>query len=532
METLVLINSKIYTFDPQKPIAERLVIQKDKIIGACTASEIPLDSFPNTKVIDLHGMTVMPGFTDSHIHLLQYGLSLRRVNCETPTKAECIQRVLDRVEKTANEKWILGHGWNHNVWPEGMPDKRDLDRISSENPVYLTHKSLHSAWLNSAALNASGIIRDSSDPEDGLIGRYPDGEPNGILYESAMQLAEKAIPMPDAADKEAALKTAQNELIQLGITTLHDFDGWDCYDSLSKMETEGSLKLRITKNIPFINLDQVIEADIKSGSGSELIKFGWLKLFADGALGPQTAAMIEPYEGSDSTGMLFLDSEDIIEIGQKAMTAGISLAVHAIGDKSNREVLNGYAQLNKDHYFQKTALKPRIEHVQLIKPEDISKFVQNGITASMQPIHAVSDRDMADRYWGKRNSHSYAWNSLLTSGAQLIFGSDAPVDSPNPFWGLFAAISRSSSGNGAPRTSWTPSQKITLNQTLKAYIVTPHLTAHPNELGGRLQPGYPADLVVLPKEIFKISEKEIASLLPSGTMINGQWVFGSSFEIQ
>jgi predicted amidohydrolase YtcJ len=532
METLVLTNSKTYTFDPFKPTAERLVIQDGKITAVGTASDLPLDSFPSANVVDLHGMTVLPGYTDSHIHLMQYGLALRRVNCETPTKADCIQRVQDRVKKTPEGKWIIGHGWNQNIWVDIPPDKKDLDRISPQNPVYLTHKSLHCAWVNTSALNSAGISKETPDPKDGLIGRLSDGEPNGIIYESAMNLVEKIIPKPDAIEMDTALKAAQAELNLFGITSVHDFDDWDCYESLNKMESEGTLKLRVTKNIPFVNLDQAIKTGIKSGSGSELLRFGWLKLFADGALGPQTAAMLEPYEGSNSTGMLFLDCEDIIETGQKAMSAGISLAVHAIGDRANREVLNGYAQLFKDQYFLKAALRPRIEHVQLISPEDVLKFSQLGITASMQPIHAVSDRDMADRYWGKRCSYSYAWNSLMNSGAQLIFGSDAPVDSPNPFWGIFSAISRSSLGNEAPRKAWTPEQRITLNKALFAYIIQPLLSAQPGYKSIGLQSGHSADLVVLPKDIFVLSGEEIAAMKPAATMINGEWVYNSSFEIQ
>ncbi|MDP2988992.1 MAG: amidohydrolase, partial [Kiritimatiellota bacterium] len=354
----------------------------------------------------------------------------------------------------------------HNIWPEGTPDKKDLNSFSPENPVYLTHKSLHSAWSNSAALNAAGITRNTPDLKGGVIGRSPEGEPDGILYEAAMRLVENAIPKPDAEERKAALNAAQIELHRFGITSVHDFDGWDCYESLVNMETESELKLRVVKNIPFPNLGQAIEAGIISGGGSEMLSFGWLKLFADGALGPQTAAMLAPYEGSNSTGMLLLDNEDIIETGHKAMSAGISLAVHAIGDRANREALNGYAQLFENNLFRKSALKPRIEHVQLITPEDTPRLARLGITASMQPVHAVSDRDMADRYWGNRCGSAYAWNSVLQTGAKLIFGSDAPVESPNPFWGLFASISRSSLGNEAPRTPWTPHQRISLNDAL------------------------------------------------------------------
>ena len=216
----------------------------------------------------------------------------------------------------------MGHGWNHNIWTDGSPEKQQLDHFSPNNPIYLTHKSLHSGWANSAALKAAGISKNSSDPQGGLIGRYADGEPNGLVYEGAMRLVENAIPKPDESEREAALIAAQTELQRFGISGVHDFDNWDCYETLARMEKEGNLKLRVVKNIPFPNLEQAIEAGIKSGNGSEMLSFGWLKLFADGALGPQTAAILSPYSGSDSKGMLLLDSEMLIEIGQKAMPRG------------------------------------------------------------------------------------------------------------------------------------------------------------------------------------------------------------------
>lgn len=532
MDTLALINARFHTFNSAFPIAEILVIRGGKIIAAGSAQEILPDSLPGAKIIDLGGMTVLPAFTDSHIHLLEFGLSLRRVHCETATKRECIDRVRERVEQTHEGKWVLGHGWNHNIWPDGSPDKLDLDRFSPNNPVYLTHKSLHSAWVNSAALNAAGIFRNTPDPHGGLIGRFPDGEPNGQVFEGAMRLVEKTIPKPDEVEREAALIAAQAQLHHFGISSVHDFDSWDCYETLTKMETEGKLSLRVTKNIPFPNLNQAIDAGIKSGGGSELLSFGWLKLFADGALGPQTAAMLAPYEGLNTSGMLLLDSEEIIETGQKAMSAGISLAVHAIGDRANREVLNAYTQLFENHFFAETALKPRIEHVQLIAPEDLFRLARLGVTASMQPIHAVSDRDMADRYWGSRSSDAYAWNSVLQTGANLIFGSDAPVESPNPFWGLFAAVSRSSLGDEPSRSVWTPHQRINLNDALNAYIIQPHLVARPGQKTGLLQKSYSADLVVLPQDLFTTSQNEIASIKPTATMVNGKWVFMPSLGIQ
>ena len=278
MDTLVLTNARFYTFNPDQPIAERLVIQSRKIIAVGRAVEISLDSFPNAETFDLQGMTVLPAFTDSHIHLLEYGLSLRRVACETATKQDCLQKVRERVEKTPEGKWILGHGWNHNIWTDGLPENLQLDTFSPNNPIYLTHKSLHSGWANSAALKAAGISRNSPDPQDGFIGRNEDGEPNGLVYEGAMRLVESAIPKADESERKAALKAAQTELQRFGISGVHDFDNWDCYETLANMEKEGDLKLRVVKNIPFPNLDQAIETGIKSGKGSELLSFGWLEI--------------------------------------------------------------------------------------------------------------------------------------------------------------------------------------------------------------------------------------------------------------
>ena len=221
------------------------------------------------------GMTVLPAFTDSHIHMLEYGLSLRRVPCETATMQECLSRVRERVEKTPEGKWVLGHGWNHNIWADGLPEKLLLDRFSPNNPIYLTHKSLHSGWANTAALKAAGITRNSSDPQGGFIGRDKDGEPNGLVYEGAMRLVENAIPKPDEKERETALIAAQTELLQFGITCVHDFDNWDCYETLARMEKKGDLKLRVIKNIPFPNLDLAIEAGIKSGKRQRTAEF-WL----------------------------------------------------------------------------------------------------------------------------------------------------------------------------------------------------------------------------------------------------------------
>lgn len=351
MKTCILTNARVKTFNPDTPSAEAIAISGSRVLSVGSADAI-ISCFGSDALIeDLGGMVVLPAFTDAHIHLLGYGLSLDRINCETSSKAECLERVRERVQLSGSGKWVLGHGWDHNIWPESAGDKQDLDAFSQDNPIYLTHKSLHSGWANSAALKAAGIHAGTKDPKDGCIERNADGEPNGIFFESAMRLLEETIPKPTGVERRNALRKSQRELLRFGITSVHDFDVWDCYLTLMDMKVSGDLRLRVVKNIPYTDLNTALEAGLISGSGNDWIKIGWLKLFSDGALGPQTAAMLQAYENSESLGMLFLTADEILEIGIKAMHSGISTAIHAIGDRANREVINGYAHLKEGGFF-------------------------------------------------------------------------------------------------------------------------------------------------------------------------------------
>ena len=525
MKSLILKNAQFYTFNPEQPTVDTLVIKDGIIQFAGNFDQLDPAVKTGAEIQDLEGAFVLPGFTDAHIHLLEYGLSLQRVDCETGTRAECVDRVRQRVERTKPNEWVLGHGWNHNIWREGKGDKTQLDNFSPDNPIYLTHKSLHSGWANSAALKAADIDRNTDDPKGGLIEKGENGEPTGIVYESAMRLVEAAIPPPNASQRRSALENAQEKLIPWGITAVHDFDVWECYLTLQEMEQDGMLKIRVMKSIPYPKLDEALEMKLRSGTGSDFLRIGWLKLFSDGALGPQTAAMLEPYEGSDSLGMLFLTSTELVEIGRKAMGAGISLAVHAIGDRANREVIDGFAHLYSEGYFERVSIKPRIEHVQIISPADIQRLATLGIWASMQPIHAVSDRDMADKYWGERCRNAYAWKSVLNAGGNLIFGSDAPVESPNPMWGLSAAVVRTSTGDHQARESWVPKQRISLEEALNAYIPAPHAAAGFGGGAGRLVNGTAADLAVFKDNLFTSSYDALADIYPGASMIRGEWTF-------
>lgn len=527
---LLIKNANIYTRNALQPHATSLLIQNGKVI-AC-GDEKDAYSWTNDKVdvLDFKGKTILPGFTDSHLHLMYLGKNLTSINCETKTKQECLSRVSRRVIDTPKNEWILGHGWNQNNWEGGFGTRNDLDRISTDHPIYLTAKSLHAAWVNSKALELAGIGEESPDPAGGYLGRNADGSLNGILFESALTLVETVIPPLEGEKLTQLLDLTQQHLWAFGITAVHDFDGSNCFSGLQTLESKGKLRLRVLKGIPADDLDAAIQFGLKSGFGSDYIKIGSLKLFADGALGPQTAAMLSPYEGQENNkGVLLLDREEITSIGMKAASNGIGIAIHAIGDLANRVVLDAYQRIrdleNKykiDHY------QHRIEHVQVLHPADVTRLQELDIIASVQPIHLVSDMETADRYWGKRAAYAYAFNALLSANTRMIFGSDAPVESANPFWGLFAAVNRKKFDGKLEKDGWYPEQCISLDKALDAYTVNPGQVS--GFKIGQLAPGYFADLIVLNDDPFQIDPEELKDLSPEATMVAGEWVWKKKEE--
>lgn len=522
---LILTNAHIHTLNPRQPEADCIAIGSGRVLAVGSRKDMEPLANARTTWQDMQGQTIIPGLTDAHIHLQTYALNLQKIDCETDTLQECLQRVAERANKTDPESWILGHGWNQNLWEGGFGTTRDLETVAPGRAVYLTAKSLHASWASQAALQAAGISESTQDPPGGIIQRDEQGMPTGILFESAMGLVERAIPKPGDHEVEDAIASAQFDLMKMGITSVHDFDRIQCFQALQSLAQAGKLHLRVVKGIPYENLADAIQLGLQTGFGSTLLRMGSLKLFADGALGPQTAAMLEPYGNNPSnSGILLLDENQIVEIGIQAVKNGISLAVHAIGDRANRTVLNGYAKIRA---FEKTHqiphLRHRIEHVQLLNTQDLQRLSDLDILASVQPIHAPSDMITADHYWGERARLAYPFHSLLESGARLVFGSDAPVESPNPFLGLHAAVTRQRiSGDPGPM-GWNPEQRISLLDALHGFTTGPAFAAGLESQAGILAEGFLADLIVLPTDPFQVPASELWTLTPSATMIGGQW---------
>jgi len=523
----LLHNAHIHTLNPAQPDASAIAIDHQRIVAVGSSQDLLAEFSDRATCEDMQGRVLWPGLTDAHLHLEHYAFSLQMIDAETPTRAECVRRVAERAQTTPTGQWIRGHGWNQNVWPEGFGSAADLDAFAPQHPVYLTAKSLHAAWANGAALRLAGITASTPDPEGGQIVRDGQGQPTGILLESAMELVGKAIPTPTVAQTTQALRAALPRLWQLGLTGVHDYDGARCFSALQSLDQAGELRLRVIKSIPLENLPLAVGLGLRSGFGSHQLRIGSVKLFADGALGPQTAAMLQPYEGSpDNTGMLLLDNETIFEAGRQAATGGLSLAIHAIGDRANHEVLLAYAHLREFEQQQGLpTLRHRIEHVQVLHPQDFNRLAELGVIASVQPIHATSDMHIADRFWGPRSAGAYPFHTLLESGARLAFGSDAPVESPNPFWGLHAAVTRRRIDGTPGDQGWYPTQRLALENALHGYTTgAAYAAGRENELG-RLAPGFFADLIVLPVSPFDLPPQELHSVSPSATMFAGEWVW-------
>jgi predicted amidohydrolase YtcJ len=519
----VLHNAIIYLLGSSETMVSAIAIDDGHIVAAGKDEEILPFAHSHGDKINLRGRVIFPGLADSHIHLEQYARSLQYIDCETTSKAECIRRVKEKVGKSAPGDWVIGHGWNQNNWPDGFGTSRELDEVSPGNPVYLTAKSLHAAWANTRAMLEAKIRADTPDPADGVIQRAGDGAPSGIIFEGAMRLISSVIPSPSPTELSELILQGQSNLHQLGVTQVHDMDGSLCFKALQILDEKQKLKLRVSKSILREDLEDVIRQGFSFGVGTEFLRTGFVKLFADGALGPHTAALLEPYDtDSCNLGILLLTEEEILQLGKKASQAGLPLAIHAIGDRANRVVLNAYAKLRS--YELENQLSPlphRIEHVQLIHPSDIPRLAALNITASMQPIHASSDQDMVDLQWGKRSAHAYPWNDLLRAGVFITFGSDCPVESPNPFWGIHAAVTRMRRFGTSP---WHPEQKITLPEVLKAYISSPSALSNFKNCG-RLIVGANADLIVLDINPFNQSPDDLHAIQPTATMVAGDWVY-------
>jgi len=519
---LILHNVHISSRLNSEAFLKSIAIQNGLIQCIDTDDIVSQFAGPQTENLDFQGGWAYPGFIDAHVHLEQYAITASYVDCETDTMAECLAKVASRAEHTAEGEWILGHGWDQNSWGQ-FGDRTMLDNISTRHPIYLTSKSLHAAWANTLAMTSSGCFPLSPQIEGGEIVLGTDMLPSGIFLENAMSLFDKVIPSITVDNLAIMIRDCQQSLWKMGITGVHDFDREKAFHALQLLDCEGDLGLRVLKNLPYSMLDNLIAARLTSGFGSDWLKTGAIKMFADGALGPHTAAMLSVYEDDqDNFGIPLLSAEEIETAGRKARQLGYPLAIHAIGDLANLNVLDGFEMLAKhSDRVNEARLPHRIEHVQLLDPGDLPRIASMGICASMQPVHVISDMETAEALWGSRCELSYAWQSVMNTGAMLLFGSDTPVESPNPLWGMHAALTRRKPDGYPGVEGWISSQRVNFKQALAAYTISP-ATYAAEERQGRLTPGAWADMNVFPQDLSRLPANELREMFPVCAISGGK----------
>ena len=501
---MILENGVVRTMDPSLPVARALAIAGDRVAGGVGTHET---SLPTPDVVDLGGRCVVPGFTDSHVHFPTWSLCQRDLSLDgVTTLAEALERVRSRA---GQGDWIRGQGWRSADW-EAQPTKEALDEVTGETPAALWAKDLHSLWLNSAAL---ALATGDLEVEGGVVERDERGEPTGVLREeAAWRFRERFPSVPEDEWIEvtrAGVKLAHSR----GVTAVHDKDGWiGAPEIFQRLRDRDGLTLRVWQSLPWRKLPELEALGLRSGIGDEYLRLGYLKVFMDGTLGSQTAWML------DGSGVRITSGEELAEIVGRAARAGWPVAVHAIGDRANREALNAF-EATRDAWGP-LGLRHRIEHAQCLAPEDLPRFAELGIACSVQCSHAPSDRDLADRFWAGRTEGAYAYRSLLATGAVLANGSDAPIEELDPLAGIRAAVLRTID----ERPGWYVEEALTVEEALHSTTVAPAWLARDERARGKLVPGFLADLVVLSRDPVRCPPEELDTVEVVATMVGGRWV--------
>lgn len=516
---------RAYTLESARPLVEAMAVVGGRIVATGEGPALR-EAFPTHHRIDLGGRTVLPGLTDSHVHFLSYGLSLRRIDlAEARSLREAVERVAEAVASAPEGSWVLGRGWDKNVWAEGRwPTRDDLDPASGGHPVALTSKDGHLLWVNSAALREAGIAPATPDPKGGEIVRDASGRPTGVLKEEAKAPVHAVMARPDSRGMRLAVGEATAAAHRMGLVGVHDMEGPDAFAVFQTLHLEGALRMRVWMTIPAAHLDRAAAVGLRTGLGDDWLRVGGVKIFTDGTLGSQTASMLEPFRGQPANiGLPIHAPEELYDLVGRAVGTGLWPVIHAIGDRANREVLDAFT-LHRVA-ARRAGVRFRIEHVQLLHPSDLPRLGALGVIASMQPIHCTSDRDIADRYWGARSRTAYAWRSLLRMGTVLAFGSDAPVETLDPWQGLYAAVTRRRPDDS--RDAWYPEEALGVEEAVRAYTVGAAIASGEEEVKGRLAPGYLADFIVLDRDVMREPPEALLHTQVLATVIGGVPVFAT-----
>ncbi len=531
----ILVNGRVRTLELSLPTAQALAIRKGRITAVGTDDEIRRSAGPETGVIDLEGRLAIPGMIDAHFHYYDWAMGRRQLDL---SDARSREEVLDRVAAAASRidvgTWIIGQGWNEAPWPDRrMPGRDDLDGAAPAHPVALWRCDLHLVAVNSRALELAGIDRSTTDPPEGVIGRDATGRPDGILREHAVNRIKEVILPPGDEELTDIMAEGIPVLHSLGLTGIQDVKLMDdpnagrCLRCWQDLRNRGDFDLRCWASLPGEAIDEAIGLGLKSGFGDDRLRIGHLKYFADGGMGARTAWMIEPYLDAD-VGMPLLDMEKLRQDIFSADRAGLAVMVHAIGDRANREIIDIFEALARKRGAGGGRPNPRlghrIEHLQMVRPEDVARLARLGVTACMQPTNMVLDIEMIDTCVGDRGRWTYPFREVIDAGIPTLFSSDAPVCDPNPLAGIHAAVTRQRP-DGRPASGWHPRHRVGVEAALRAYTAdTAAYYGLEGELG-TLAPGKRADIAILDRDIFTTDPSEIRKARVEMTLFDGRVVF-------
>jgi predicted amidohydrolase YtcJ len=534
--TLVLLHGKIWTENPKLPEVEAIAIAGGQIAAVGTSASMRKLAGPNCQIIDLQGRRVVPGFNDAHVHFLSGGSALSSVQLvDAGSPAELRRRLGDFARKLEKGAWIRDGNWDETLWTAAaLPTHQLIDDVTPDNPVMVWRVDGHAVLLNASAMKLAGLNRNTRDVAGGEIVRDNAGNPTGVLRDQATGLAERIVPPLSASEVDAALNAAMQEAARHGVTSVQNLvDTPTVQDTAMKLREfqkfarAGLLSVRIYDAGALRNWRDFADVGIQAGFGDAILRTGNLKAFADGSLGSETAWMSAPYaDNGRNYGLASGDLQDPVAMYgfiQGADKAGLQVTIHAIGDRAIHAVLDLLERAEREN--GPADRRFRIEHVQHLGRADLGRFAALGIITSMQPYHAIDDGRFAEKRLGaERLQLSYAWRSLLDSGAVLAFGSDWPVAPLDPLMGIYAATTRRTLDGKNPQ-GWVPSQRITVAEAVHAYTVGSAFAEHQEGIKGTLEPGKLADLVVLSGDIFAIPPEEIAKVRVHLTVFNGTVIY-------
>jgi predicted amidohydrolase YtcJ len=523
--TLAIVNARVWTGDSARPWADAVAISGDTILAVGSSAEIRKRTTEATRVVDAKGAMVTPGFIDSHVHFLTGGFALSSVQLrDASTPQEFTRRIAEYARTLPPGTWIQNGDWDHENWGGELPTRAWIDSVTPDHPVWINRLDGHMALANSAALRAAGVTSTAEDVSGGSIVRDEAGELTGVFKDNAMSLVERVIPAPSDVQLDRALDAAMAYVASKGVTAVHHMGFWDDLPVFQRARDSARLNTRIYAAVPLRTHARLATHIAEQGAGDAWFRVGLLKAFVDGSLGSHTAAMLEPFTDTPGeTGLFVTEPDTMLAWMRDAERAGLQLAIHAIGDRAIRSQLDLFARIEEE--FGPRDRRWRIEHAQHVHPDDFSRFAKHGVIASMQPYHAIDDGRWADKVIGtERARGTYAFRSLLDNNATLAFGSDWFVAPPTPLDGMYAAVTRRTLDDANP-DGWVPEQKITLEESLRAYTSGAAFAGFADGTTGVLSRGRLADLVVLDRDLSRVVAPEIRDAQVVMTVVGGRVVY-------